>query len=323
MSTAIPEISLVIPVYNEEAVLPALFARLYPALDALGRSYEVIFVDDGSHDRSVVLLREQFQRRADVTRVVLFAANFGQHRAILAGFAHARGRYLITLDADLQNPPEETARLLAELDAGHDYVGTIREQRQDVAWRRWASRFINRLRERTTRIRITDQGCMFRGYARSIVDAINQCTENNTFVPALAYTFASRPTEINVRHEDRSAGESKYSVYRLIKLNFDLMTGFSTVPMQLFSALGFAVSILSVLFGIGLVVRRLVGGAEAAEQGIFTLFAIAFLLIGVTLFGLGLLGEYVGRIYEEVRRRPRYLIAAVLEQPPQPPHGAP
>ena len=323
MSTAVPEISLVIPVYNEEAVLPALFARLYPALDALGRSYEVIFVDDGSHDRSVVLLREQFQLRADVTRVVLFAANFGQHRAILAGFAHARGRYLITLDADLQNPPEETARLLAELDAGHDYVGTIREQRQDVAWRRWASRFINRLRERTTRIRITDQGCMFRGYARSIVDAINQCTENNTFVPALAYTFASRPTEINVRHEDRSAGESKYSVYRLIKLNFDLMTGFSTVPMQLFSALGFAVSILSVLFGIGLVVRRLVGGAEAAEQGIFTLFAIAFLLIGVTLFGLGLLGEYVGRIYEEVRRRPRYLIAAVLEQPPHPPHGEP
>ena len=169
------------------------------------------------------------------------------------GFAHARGRYLITLDADLQNPPEETARLVAELDAGHDYVGTIREQRQDVAWRRWASRFMNRLRERTTRIRITDQGCMFRGYARSIVDAINQCSENNTFVPALAYTFASNPTEIDVRHEDRSAGESKYSMYQLIKLNFDLMTGFSTVPMQLFSALGFGVSLLSLLFGVGLV----------------------------------------------------------------------
>jgi undecaprenyl-phosphate 4-deoxy-4-formamido-L-arabinose transferase len=318
MSDRGPEISLVVPVYNEEAVLPALFARLYPALDALGRSYELIFVDDGSRDRSVALLREQYQRRADVTRVVLFAANFGQHRAILAGFAHARGRYLVTLDADLQNPPEETARLIAELDAGHDYVGTIREQRQDVAWRRWASRFMNRLRERTTHIRITDQGCMFRGYARSIVDAINQCSENNTFVPALAYTFASNPTEIHVRHEDRSAGESKYSMYRLIKLNFDLMTGFSTVPMQLFSALGFGVSLLSLLFGAGLVVRRLIGRAEAAEQGVFTLFAVAFLLIGVTLFGLGLLGEYVGRIYEEVRRRPRYLISAVLERPPAP-----
>jgi undecaprenyl-phosphate 4-deoxy-4-formamido-L-arabinose transferase len=178
-----------------------------------------------------------------------------------------------------------------------------------------ASRLINALRERTTRIRISDHGCMFRGYARSIVDAINQCTENNTFVPALAYTFASRPTEIDVRHEDRVAGESKYSMYRLIKLNFDLMTGFSTVPMQLYSALGFFVSMVSILFGVALVVRRLIGGAEAAEQGMFTLFALAFLLIGVTLFGIGLLGEYVGRIYEEVRRRPRYLVGAVLERP--------
>ncbi len=261
------------------------------------------------------LLREQFESRPEVTRVVLFTANFGQHRAILAGFAHARGRYLITLDADLQNPPEEIPRVVAELDAGHDYVGTIREKRQDVVWRRWASQIINRLRERTTHIRITDHGCMFRGYARGVVDAINQCTENNTFVPALAYTFASRPTEINVRHEDRGAGESKYSVYRLIKLNFDLMTGFSTVPMQLYSAMGFVVSMLSILFGVALVVRRLVGGAEAAEQGVFTLFAVAFLLIGVTLFGLGLLGEYVGRIYEEVRRRPRYIVGAVLERP--------
>jgi undecaprenyl-phosphate 4-deoxy-4-formamido-L-arabinose transferase len=262
-------------------------------------------------------LREQFARRPEVTRVVLFAANFGQHRAILAGFAYARGRYLITLDADLQNPPEEIPRVLAELDAGHDYVGTIRKQRRDIAWRRWASRFINMLRERTTHIRITDHGCMFRGYARSIVDAINQCTENNTFVPALAYTFSGWPTEIEVRHEERSVGESKYSVYQLLKLNFDLMTGFSIVPMQMFSALGFVVSVLSGLFGLALVVRRLVYGADPAEQGLFTLFAIAFLLIGVTLFGLGLLGEYIGRIYEEVRRRPRFIVEAVLEQQPE------
>jgi len=313
-----PEISVVIPVYNEEEALPLLFARLYPALDALQRSYEVIFVNDGSRDRSVAILREQFERRPEVTRVVLFAANFGQHRAILAGFAYARGRYLITLDADLQNPPEEIPRVLTELDAGHDYVGTIRKQRQDIAWRRWASRFINLLRERTTKIRITDHGCMFRGYARSIVDAINQCSENNTFVPALAYTFSGWPTEIEVRHEERSVGESKYSVYQLLKLNFDLMTGFSIVPMQIFSALGFAVSVLSVLFGLALVVRRLVYGADPAEQGLFTLFAIAFLLIGVTLFGLGLLGEYIGRIYEEVRRRPRFIVEAVLEQQPEP-----
>jgi undecaprenyl-phosphate 4-deoxy-4-formamido-L-arabinose transferase len=316
MST--PEYSVVIPVYNEEAVLPALFARLYPALDALGRSYEIIFVNDGSRDRSVPLLRAQFERRPDVTRVVLFAANFGQHRAILAGFAHARGKYLITLDADLQNPPEETGRLLAELDAGHDYVGTIRLQRQDVAWRRWASRLINAIRERTTNVRITDHGCMFRGYGRTIVDAINACGENNTYVPALAYTFSGNPTEITVRHEERGAGESKYSFWRLLKLNFDLMTGFSTVPMQLFSLVGSVVSAVSILFGISLVIRRLVNGPDAAEQGMFTLFAIAFLLIGVALFGIGLLGEYIGRIYDEVRRRPRYIVGAVLEQPRDP-----
>src|SRR5271170_6859392 len=168
-----PEVSVIIPVYNEEEGLPLLFERLYPALDALGRSYEVIFVDDGSRDRSVAMLREQFERRPEVTRVVLFTANFGQHRAILAGFEHARGRYLITLDADLQNPPEEIPRLVAELDAGHDYVGTIREQRQDSAWRRYASRLINVLRERTTKVRITDHGSMFRGYARQVIDAIN------------------------------------------------------------------------------------------------------------------------------------------------------
>jgi undecaprenyl-phosphate 4-deoxy-4-formamido-L-arabinose transferase len=254
--------------------------------------------------------------------VVLFAANFGQHRAILAGFAHARGKCLITLDADLQNPPEETGRVLAELDAGHDYVGTIRLQRQDVAWRRWASRLINVIRERTTNVRITDHGCMFRGYGRTVIDAINACGENNTYVPALAYTFSGNPTEITVKHEERGAGESKYSFWRLLKLNFDLMTGFSTVPMQMFSLVGSIVSALSILFGAALVVRRLVNGPDAAEQGMFTLFAIAFLLIGVALFGIGLLGEYIGRIYEEVRRRPRYIVGAVLEKPLDPPPEA-
>ncbi len=312
VTRATPDLSVVIPVYNEEQVLPRLFERLYPALDALGRSYEVVFVNDGSRDRSVALLREAFERRADVTRVVLFAANFGQHRAILAGFAASRGRYVITLDADLQNPPEEIPRVLAELDAGHDYVGTIRMQRKDVAWRRYASRFINALRERTTRVRISDHGCMFRGYARSVVEAVNQCSEYNTFVPALAYTFSLRPIEIEVAHEDRSAGQSKYSLFQLMRLNFDLMTGFSTAPMQMFSVFGISIAILSVLFVVFLAIRRLVVGPEA--EGLFTLFAIAFFLIGVALFGVGLLGEYVSRIYDEVRHRPRYIVGAMLER---------
>lgn len=309
---SLPEVSVVIPVHNEEATLPALFARLYPALDALGRSFEVIFVDDGSRDRSATLLAAQFEARPEVTRVILLNGNFGQHLAILAGFAHCRGQRIVTLDADLQNPPEEIGKLLAKMDEGYDYVGSIRRLRRDSAWRRWASRAMNRLRERITRVKMTDQGCMLRAYDRSIVDAINQTSEVNTFIPALAYTFARNPTEIVVAHEARAAGESKYSLYKLIRLNFDLMTAFSIVPLQMFSLAGIAVSLLSAAFFVFLVIRRLVVGPEA--EGLFTLFAILFFLIGIALFGIGLLGEYVGRIYQQVRTRPRWLVRAILEK---------
>ncbi|HZC85674.1 MAG TPA: glycosyltransferase [Steroidobacteraceae bacterium] len=307
-----PDISVVIPVYNEEEGLPYLFERLYPALDALGRAYEVVFVDDGSRDRSVAELREQFQRRPDVTRVVVLARNAGQHLAILAAFQQTRGRYVITLDADLQNPPEEIARLVAAMDAGADYVGTIRVSRQDVLWRKAASRFLNRVREGTTSIQITDQGCMLRGYDRSVIDAVNRCTEVSTYVPALAYTFARHPVEIEVAHAERTVGESKYSLFRLIRLNFDLMTGFSVAPLQFFSMTGIVIALLSIAFVIYLAIRRLIVGPEA--EGVFTLFGIAFFLIGVALIGLGVVGEYVGRIYEQVRQRPRYTVAAVLEE---------
>lgn len=307
-----PQLSVVIPVYNEEAVLAALFARLYPALDALGTTYEVIFINDGSRDRSAAILADQFHARPDVTRVVLFNGNFGQHRAILAGFAHSRGERIVTLDADLQNPPEDIHLLLEKMDAGHDYVGSIRRQRKDSLWRHVASRAMNRLRERITRIHMTDQGCMMRAYSRRIIDTINQCNELHTFIPALAYQFAQKPTEVVVGHEERFAGESKYSFYSLLRLNFDLVNAFSLVPLQLFSLFGMAISALSGLLVIYLGARRIVLGPE--EGGLFTLFAIAFLLVGLALFGIGLLGEYIGRIYQEVRGRPRYLIDAVLER---------
>ncbi len=306
-----PKLSIVVPVYNEEAVLPTLFKRLYASLDALQISFEIVFVNDGSKDRSVALLREQFARRPRETRVVLFHANFGQHSAIMAGFSYARGEFVITLDADLQNPPEEIGKLVGKLAEGYDYVGTIRQQRQDVLWRRMFSRAINKLRERITPVRITDQGCMMRGYARSVVNALNHTREINTFIPALAALYAMRPIEVPIAHEERHAGQSKYSMYSLIRLNFDLITGFSVVPLQLFSMVGMAVATLSALLVVYLAVRRLIVGPEA--EGVFTLFGVVFFLIGVALFGIGLLGEYVGRIYAQVRERPRYIVEAVLE----------
>ena len=306
-----PEVSIVIPVYNEEAGLANLFARLYPALDKLGIPYEVIFVNDGSRDNSVSILAEQYRKRPDATRVVLFNGNYGQHMAILAGFEQTRGEIVITLDADLQNPPEEIGKLIEKMREGYDYVGSIRRKRRDSAWRTYASKAMNRLREKITNIKITDQGNMLRAYGRNVIDLVNQCGEVNTLVPALAYKFARRPTEIIVEHEERAAGESKYSLYSLIRLNFDLMTGFSLVPLQLFSLMGMVLSLLSALLVIVLAVRRLIVGSEA--DGLFTLFAIAFFFMGVILFGIGLVGEYVGRIYQQVRARPRYVVATVLQ----------
>src|SRR5919206_5055791 len=268
------DLSVVIPVYNEEDGLAALFGRLYPALDALGLSYELIFVNDGSRDRSAALLREQFAKRPDVTRVVLLNGNFGQHMAIMAGFERARGERIVTLDADLQNPPEEIAKLLAKMDEGYDYVGGVRSERHDNAFRRLGSRAMNVVRGKITRIHMTDQGCMLRAYSRGIVDAINACREVSTFIPALAYTFAHKPTEVEVAHESRAAGVSKYSLYRLIRLNFDLVTGFSVVPLQWFSLIGMLLSFFSGALFLLLVVRRFVLGAEV--EGVFTLFALQF-----------------------------------------------
>jgi len=307
-----PEVSVVIPIYNEQAGLAALFARLYPALDRLGTSYEIVFINDGSRDQSVSILAEQFRARPDVTRVVLFNGNYGQHMAILAGFEAARGQIMVTLDADLQNPPEEIGNLVAKMREGHDYVGSIRRKRRDAAWRTHASKAMNRLREKITNIKITDQGNMLRAYGRNVVDLMNQCGEVNTFVPALAYRFARNPTEIVVEHEERSAGESKYSLYSLIRLNFDLVTGFSLIPLQMFSMLGMLMSFASAALVLALLVRRLFMGAEA--EGVFTLFAIAFFFMGVILFGIGLLGEYIGRIFQQVRARPRYVVQAILQQ---------
>jgi len=306
-----PDLSVIIPMYNEQDVLPLLFARLYPVLDKLGRSYEVVLVDDGSHDRTPGLLRKQYHERPEVTRVVVLRANAGQHAALTAGFEYSQGKYVITLDADLQNPPEEIHKLLTEIDKGHDYVGTIRNIRRDSRWRHWASRAMNWVREKITSIRMTDQGCMFRAYDREIIQAILDSRESQTFIPALAYTFAGNPVEVVVEHDERAAGESKYSLFKLIHLNFDLMTSFSIVPLQMFSLAGMGIAVISFLFVIYLGIRRLMIGPEV--EGVFTLFAIVFFLIGILLFGIGLLGEYIGRIYVQVRQRPRFLVGTVLQ----------
>jgi len=311
-----PAVSIVIPVFNESVSIPRLHTRLHQVLQQLGRSFEVVYVDDGSTDRSLEELLV-IQGGDPAVKVVTLARNAGQHAAVLAGFAHARGAVVVTLDADLQNPPEEIPRLLAEIDAGHDAVGTRREGRNDPFLRRAISAVVSRLASLAVGVPMTDCGSMLRAYRRPVVDEILRLAERALFIPALGAWLARRPTEISIRHEARLAGRSRYSPLRFMQLGFDLMTGFSLVPIQLVSLAGIGVALLGIAFGVFLLVRRLVLGPES--EGLFTLFAILFVFVGILIFAVGLVGEYVGRIYAEVRRRPSYVVRAVYPADPEEP----
>ena len=303
------DVSVVIPVFNEEESLPGLFERLFPVMESLDKSWEVVFVNDGSRDRSLALLVDSAGRHPGSVRVVDFNGNFGQHMAIMAGFSVSKGKAIVTMDADLQNPPEEIPRLLQQMDAGYDVVGTIRSTRRDPFFRKIASKVVNGITNKITGLNLHDYGCMLRAYSRRVVDLINSCPESTTFIPALAQKFALNPTEIEVGHSERELGTSKYSLFRLIRLNFDLMTGFSLVPLQAVTMLGLLIAGLSFVFSIYMVLRRLIVGPEA--EGLFTLMTINFFLMGVTMFCVGIAGEYIGRIFQEIRKRPRFLVNRV------------
>lgn len=306
-------LSVVVPVYNEEECLESLYNRLTAVLEKTGKPWEILFTDDGSKDRSLQILRDFHKRRPGQIRVIEFNGNFGQHMAIMAAFERVRGEVIINMDADMQNPPEEIPKLLAKYEEGYDYVGSYRDGRDDSFFlRTLPSKFLNWLRGLATGIRIKDQGCMFRAYSRRIVDLIAGCDESSTFITVLGYTFASNPTEIPVKHQAREEGISKYDLYRLVRVTFDLFTGFSMAPLHVFTIFGFIVSALSGILVAYMVLRRLVIGPEA--EGLFTLFAILFFLVSVAITGIGIVGAYVGRIYQVVRRRPRFLIREIIEQ---------
>ncbi|MDI9570702.1 MAG: glycosyltransferase [Pseudomonadota bacterium] len=308
MTKAESVISAVIPVFNEEDNLKALIGRLQPVMRSLGRPYEIVMIDDGSRDGSLAILKDLARENPEL-RVVELTRNYGQHAAIMAGFSIVRGDIVITLDADLQNPPEEIPRLVAEMEnGGYDVVGTIRRRRRDSAFRLGASRLINIVARRITGVHMTDWGCMLRAYRRPVVERMRDCHEHATFIPALATAFAKRLTEIEVAHEERHGGKSNYPLRKLINLQFDLVASFSDFPMKMLMYGGILMSILGVCFGAFLAVARLAYGAHWAAQGVFTLFAVLFVFVGLQFFALGVIGEYIGRIYREVRRRPEYVI---------------
>ncbi|MFQ5767582.1 MAG: glycosyltransferase [Acidobacteriota bacterium] len=303
-----PEVSVVIPVFNEEESLPLLHRRLHSVLLGTGKSYEIIYVDDGSSDGSLAYLKEKAAASPQV-QVVELTRNCGQHPAILAGFSQSRAGIVVTLDADLQNPPEEIPRLLAAVEEGHDVVGGVRHRRQDPVGRTLPSKLINRIIRRSTGAGIHDFGCMLRAYRREVVEQVVVHGGSTTFIPALANLLAHSPAEIPVDHAPRTAGRSKYGLGRLFNLAFDLVTGYSLFPIKMVAFMGGLISVSGLGLGGFLLVRRLLVGPEA--EGLFTLLAILFVFVGFQVLALGLIGEYVGRIYFEVRKRPCYSIRQV------------
>ncbi|MCJ1884866.1 undecaprenyl-phosphate 4-deoxy-4-formamido-L-arabinose transferase [Pseudomonas sp. LA21] len=307
-------VSIVIPVYNEEASLPELLRRTSAACEKLDRDYEIILIDDGSRDGSADLLLEAAEAPGSHVVAVILNRNYGQHAAIMAGFEECRGDVIITLDADLQNPPEEIPRLVEQAAQGYDVVGTVRQKRQDSALRRWPSKLINLAVQRSTGVAMSDYGCMLRAYRASIVKAMLACRERSTFIPILANSFARHTTEIMVAHAEREHGESKYDFMRLINLMFDLVTCMTTTPLRLLSLVGGAMAVAGFGFALLLLFLRVIFGAAWAGHGTFVLFAVLFTFTGVQLVGMGLLGEYLGRMYNDVRARPRFFIERIVRQ---------
>ncbi|HOJ52609.1 MAG TPA: glycosyltransferase [Syntrophales bacterium] len=306
-------ISVVIPIHNEEANIPLLLARLKSVMDALERPYEIVCVDDGSTDRSLEMLLQALRENPNL-KVVELTRNYGQHPAVMAGFSQSKGEIVITIDADLQNPPEEIPRLVKTMEEGnYEVVGTVRRARKDSYFRVLASKAINILTRRITGIKMSDWGCMLRAYRQSVVEKMVAYAEQATFVPALATVFAKRITEIEVAHEERHGGKTNYPLRKLINLQFDLVSSFSNLPLKVLLYGGIIMSFLGFAFGLTLIIARLYFGAAWAVQGVFTLFALLFFFIGMQFFALGVLGEYLDRIYREVRKRPSFVIQKVYQ----------
>jgi undecaprenyl-phosphate 4-deoxy-4-formamido-L-arabinose transferase len=307
-------ISIVVPVYNEKENLEELIRRCTESCEGMERPFELILVDDGSRDSSPDIITEAAEQSNGNIVGILLNRNYGQHAAVIAGFAESRGNIIVTLDADLQNPPEEIPKLVEKIEEGFDVVGSVRVPRCDTLFRRIASFIINRFAQKATGVIMHDYGCMLRAYRRNIVDAMLACDERSTFIPVLANSFARHATEIEVQHDKRSNGQSKYSLWKLINLQFDLLTSMTTFPLRLLSVIGTFISLVGIGFGVFLFIMRLIFGATWAAEGVFTLFAILFIFVGAQFIGMGLLGEYLGRIYDDVRKRPRYFVQQVVRR---------
>jgi undecaprenyl-phosphate 4-deoxy-4-formamido-L-arabinose transferase len=303
------DLSVIVPILNEAPTLEELADRLVGTLHRVGKSSEVIFVDDGSTDDSAKLLKGLYEIHPMI-KVIRLNRNYGQHMAILAGLERARGEVVVTLDGDLQNPPEEIPRLLEKIQEGYDVVCGQRISRQDPLRRKLFSSLASKLASRLVGVPMCDYGSMLRAYRRPVVESLLRCRDRSMYIPALANSFAGSIAEIPVEHRRRAVGGSRYNLLGLLRLMADLATGLSLLPIRLIGLVG----ALLVLLGVGCALYLGLQSVQGSPQAMFSaLMGLILLVAGLQLLALGLIGEYVGRACMEVRQRPRYVIQELWE----------
>jgi undecaprenyl-phosphate 4-deoxy-4-formamido-L-arabinose transferase len=305
-----PKVSIVIPLYRDEHALPRIFERLAAVMAALPKPSELILVDDGSPDRTGSVAVQLARDFPYPTTVVGLARNFGQHPAVFAGFEHARGEAVVTLDSDFQYPPEDIGRLLTELSPDYPVVSGYRAGREDPWMRRLITRTLSRWLSKRTGSELKDYGSMFRAYDRSVIEQLLAFKERRRFVPALVGWLGVRVKEIPVSHQPRGEQGTRYRLGSLVDMFLDLMTGYATFPIRIITAIGFLGSLVSLFATTALLIYRIARGS--GPSGLVSAFAVLFFLAAVQLFILGVLGEYIGRLYIEAKGRPYYLVASVV-----------
>lgn len=311
-SEGAPDLSIVVPAYNEEENLPELYRRLRTVLDATGLRYELIFVNDGSHDGSVALIH-QFAAADPQVKLVDLARNFGHQVAVSAGLDHSRGQGVIVMDADLQDPPEVLPQFIAKWQEGYDVVYAVRTQRKEGWFHRTAYSLFYRLLQRVARVEIPLDAGDFCIMNRSVVDLLARMPERNRFVRGLRSWVGLNQVGLVYERHARNAGRPKYTFARLVQLALDGLVSFSYFPLRMISTLGLLVSLVSIILAVVYTLMRLFG--ELEPPGFATLVVATFFLAGVQLLTIGVIGEYVGRVFDEVKRRPLYILNQKTERP--------
>ena len=308
----INSIDVVVPVYNEELNLNAFIERSVNALKGKDYSYRLIFVDDGSGDKSGDVVRKWIKQYPENITLISLNRNYGQHAAIIAGFESCTANVIVTIDADLQNPPEGIPMLVDKMkEGGYDIVGSLRGGgRKDSFFRKIASGAKEHLVRKITKSNIRDSGCMLRAYKKAIIDVVLRCNEKFVYIPVLANSFARKTTEITIEHSERAAGESKYDAWKLLQLFFDILTGSTFMPLRILTIFGGVMAGVSIFFALLLITLRIFFGAVWAGNGVFTLFGVLFFFMGIQFFVFGLIGEYICRISMDVRQRPKFLVGS-------------